>query len=458
MSTYQDFLAAKAIEAPMRGLSSVPPLAGHLFPFQRDAVAFGLRAGSWGCFFDTGLGKTRTQLEWCAHAAEATNGRALILTPLAVARQIEREGQSCGYSVRVVRSAEDVCEGINVCNYDRLHLLDPDDFGAVSLDEASILKSFTGVTTRTLIRLFLAHRWRMVATATPAPNDHMELGQYAEFLGLMASSEMLMRWFVSDQTEMGRYRLKHHGVEAFWDWMASWARMAAHPRDLGDPVSGFDLPPMKVYRHTVDHAPVAAPEDSLFGGMVSATELHTLKRQTMQARAQAVAELVIAASDAPWVVWCDTDYEADALLRAMRGLAGLAEVRGSQTIERKEDTLAAFADGTVRILIAKPSQCGHGLNWQHAHQMAFVGRNFSYENYYQAVRRCWRFGQQSPVDVHLIVAEGEDAIGRVIDRKADDHVQMKVAMVAAMRRAIGADALTKQKYLPTHEGTLPAWL
>jgi hypothetical protein len=452
--SYQEFLASKSIAAPQRGLSDVPDIASHLFPFQRDAVEFGLRAGSWGCFFDTGLGKTRTQLEWCAHASAATNGRALILTPLAVARQIEREGMSCGYNVRVIRSAEDVREGISVCNYDRLHLIDPDAFGAVSLDEASILKNFIGRVSTHLIETFAGHRFRCAATATPAPNDHTELAQHAAYLGVMDRSEMLVRWFINDSGDTKSWRLKGHAIAPFFDWMSSWARMAEHPRDLGDDVPGFDLIPLDILRHQAEE-PETPIMGGLFGGDVSATGIHDLKRQTIDARARVVAGLVTDDRKEPWIIWCDTDYEADALIAL---IPDAADVRGSHPIERKENTLAAFADGSVRVLISKPSVCGFGLNWQHCARMAFVGRSFSYESWYQAVRRCWRFGQTRRVQVHLVVAEGEDAIGRVIDRKADDHGKLRAEMKAAMRRALSRESARRVVYTPTHDGHMPSFL
>lgn len=454
---YRSFIDGKAIAVPPRGLTSVPSLSSHLFNFQREGVDFGLRAGTWGCFFDTGLGKTRVELEWLTHASGASNGRGLLFAPLAVGRQIEREGLALGYQVRVVRDAAEVREGVNICNYDRLHLLDPSAFGAVALDEASILKSFTGATTRALIQAFAGHRWKMTATATPAPNDHMEIGQQGEFLSLMSSHEMLMRWFIADQTAMGRYRLKHHAVDAFYDWMASWSRMAEHPRDLGDDIPGFDLPPLNVIRHFAESdKPISGADGALFAGLeVSATDIHTIKRQTAEARAREAAGVVKAHRREPCLIWCDTDYEADALLAI---LPKAKDVRGSHSIERKEDTLAAFADGSLRVLITKPSICGYGLNWQHCRRMVFVGRSFSYEAWYQAVRRCWRFGQTQPVDVHLIVAEGEDTIGRVIDRKAADHRRMKAAMTAAMARAVARSREVIQTYNPTHAGRIPAWL
>lgn len=456
MSDYAAFLARKAVAAPMRGLAQIPPLAPHLFPFQRHCVEHALRVGSAGVFLDTGLGKTAVELEWCRHASAATNGRALILTPLAVARQIEAEGKRWNYDVRVIREQADAREGINICNYDRLDRLDPAEYGAVALDESSILKAFTGATSRALRSTFAGHRFRLSASATPAPNDHMEIGQHCEFLGVMPSNEMLMRWFIADQTEMGRYRLKGHAEHAFWDWLSSWARCAEHPRDLGDDVQGFDLEPLRILRHHAEACELP-PDGTLFGGEVSATTMHATKRATAEARASVVADLVSAESMEPWVVWCDTDYEADALLRAI-GTDGVAEVRGSHPVERKESALAAFADGSARVMVTKPSVAGFGLNWQHCARVAFVGRSFSYEAWYQAVRRCWRFGQARRVDVHLVVAAGEDQIGRVIERKADDHGRMKAAMRGAMRRALSSGATRRNAYFPVHPGRLPSWM
>jgi hypothetical protein len=454
-ANYESFIAAKTLTAQRRGLSAVPALATHLYPFQAASVAFGLEAGSWGCFLDTGLGKSRCELEWALHAAAATNGRALILTPLAVARQIEVEGRSLGYPVRVIRSQDDAVEGISVCNYDRLHLLTPDAFGAVALDESSVLKNFTGATSRMLVDAFAGHRFRMTATATPAPNDHVELAQQADFLGVLNRAEMLVRWFINDSNDTGVWRLKGHAVEPFFDWMATWARMAGHPRDMGDPVVGFDLPPLEIVRHLADEPESAIADGRLFSGEVSATSLHDVKRRTSEARARVVADLIAAEPDESWVVWCDTDYEADALAAVA---PSVREVRGSHSIDKKESTLAGFADGSVKHIASKSAICGYGLNWQHCRRMVFMGRSFSYENWYQAVRRCWRFGQKSPVVVHLVVADGEDHIGRVIDRKADDHVSMRAAMVAAMQRSMGIEAQRKVAYRPTCAGRLPAWM
>lgn len=454
---YRAFLESKAIATPMRGMSEPPRLSAHLFPHQSHCVEFGLMAGSWGCFLDTGLGKTACELEYLYHTLAHHNGYALILTPLAVARQIEKEGQRWGYDVRVIREQSDARRGINVCNYDRRDHLDATAFGAVALDESSILKSFTGKTTRSLIEAFSSLRWRMAATATPAPNDHVELAQHSEFLGLMARDEMLVRWFINDAGDTKSWRLKRHGVESFFDWMSSWSRMAEHPRDLGFEVDGFDLPPLKVIKHHAD-AQIAPEEGSLFAqANMSATGMHDVKRQTAEARAELAAALVTSDSE-PWIVWLDTDYEADAILAVLGNRHDIVEVRGSHPIDRKENAIAAFCDGSKRVLITKGSICGFGLNLQHCARMAFVGRSFSYESWYQAVRRCWRFGQTRAVEAHVIVADGEDSIGRVIDRKGDDHASMKAAMKAAMGRAMGRSAAVRVPYSPTHKGRLPAWL
>lgn len=459
MSDYAAFLARRAVVAPLRGIESTPSPPDHLFTYQGAVASFGLRAGSWACWLATGLGKTRIELWWAQEAARLSNGRALILTPLAVARQTEAEGKRLGYNVRVIRNQDEARAGVNICNYDRLDGLDPQSFGAVVLDESSILKSFTGKVSRALIEAFAGHRWRMSASATPAPNDHMELGQQCEFLGVMPSTEMLMRWFISDQTEMGRYRLRGHAVRSFWDWVATWARAADHPRDLDDDVAGFDLTPLRVERHHAAASARPLPGNLFADAAVSATDMHRVKRQTAGARAAVVANLVWSEGTEPWLVWCDTDYEADALLDVIGDApGGTVEIRGSHGIDAKEDTIASFVDGSARVLIAKPSSCGFGLNLQHCARMAFVGRSFSYETYYQAVRRCWRFGQRREVVVHLIVAEGEEHIGHVIDRKADEHGRMRREMVAAMRRAIGAQSAERIAYTPRHEGRLPAWL
>lgn len=451
---YAAFLAAKAPRVEATGIKP-GAMCNGMFDYQQAVTAFCLEQGRDGLFLDTGLGKTVCELEYARQAAEATNGRALIFTPLAVARQIEREAVKFGFDARVIREQSEARGGINICNYDRLDKLDLDAFGAVVLDESSILKSFNGRTSRALINACQGHRFRLAATATPAPNDHMELGQHAEFLSLMTSLEMLSRWFINDtSTASQNWRLKGHAEESFWDWMASWSRCASSPADLGFDGSKHILPEMVVHRHQT-YGDVRPSIGALFGVDTSATAIFDVKRQTSAARADAVAALVHAEPSEAFVVWCDTDDEADALKAR---IPGAVEVRGSMTTDAKEDALAQFAEGSAKVIITKPRICGYGLNWQHCARMVFAGRSFSYEAWYQAVRRCWRFGQKRAVDVHLIVAEGEDQIGRVIDRKAEDHARMKAAMAKAMKRAVLEAAVVKKPYNPTHTGRMPQWL
>jgi hypothetical protein len=453
---YAEFLASKAVRAPMRGLKQVPELAAHLFNFQAHSVAHALMAGGAGLFLDTGLGKTECQLEFLRHAGEATNGRTLLLTPLAVAGQTKRRAERWGYEARVIREQSEAGEGINIVNYDRLEKIDPAWFGAVSLDEASILKSFTGKTTRALINAFRGHRFKLAATATPAPNDHMELGNYAEFLEIMHANEMLSRWFMNDtSTASQEWRLKGHAESDFWDWLASWARCAELPSDLGGDDTGFILPEIAIFRHRAAESAIQGGEGLFASVAMSATNMHAVKRQTSAARADAISAVVAREPNEAWLIWCDTDYEADALKAA---IPSAIEVRGSHTTEQKEERLEAFATGQAKHLIAKPQMCGFGLDWSHCARMAFVGRSYSYETFYQAVRRCQRFGQTRQVQVHIAVAEGEAEIGRIVERKTADHAKMKIAMRAAMARAKDASRVARVEYKPKHKGRLPTWL
>jgi hypothetical protein len=451
---YREFLAGKAPKSVADGVEP-KTMPEHLFDYQAECTRFALMQGRAAMFLDTGMGKTRIQLEWCKQASMASNGVSLILTPLAVARQIEREAVSLGYDARVVRDASGVRPGINICNYDRLELLDAEAFGAVSLDESSILKSLHGSTRRALTEAFVNTRFRLCATATPAPNDHMELGNHAEFLGIMSGQEMLTRWFINDTASASQsWRLKGHARASFWDWVASWARCAETPADLGYDASRFVLPPMQITRHKVGGI-IKADEGSLFAAELSATNMHAVKRQTTGSRAQMAAGLVVAEPNEPWLLWMDTDYEADAVCNV---LPSSIDLRGSMSPEKKEAALDAFITQRGAILATKPGIAGAGLNFQHCARMIFVGRSFSYEAWYQAVRRCHRFGQTRPVHVHLIVAEGEDQIGRVIDAKSAGHSEMKREMAAAMKRQNETVSTVRAAYRPGKMFGIPAWL
>lgn len=320
---------------------------------------------------------------------------------------------------------------------------------------SGILKSFMGQTKRKLCELFADKPYRLACTATPAPNDYMELGNHSDFLGVMPSNEMLSRWFINDTMNFGTYRLKNHAIGPFWDWMASWSRCISKPSDLGYSDDGFVLPELHVHRHVLDSDMTEGADGALFRQVeMSATSLHKEKRLSLNDRAQKVAEEVNGDSEA-WVVWCDTDYEADVLTRL---IPDAIEVRGSQSLDRKEAGLLEFSEGRARVIITKPSIAGFGLNWQHCANMAFVGVSYSYESFYQAVRRCWRFGQKRPVNVHVAMAHTESGIWDTVTRKADNHDSMKREMRAAMLRNAGRSSNVKASYEAHHIGRLPEWL
>lgn len=457
LDDYLAFLRRKRRSAVPTGLQRVPSLNPSMFGYQSDVTDFLLRIGSGAALLDTGLGKSLVELEWARVMVEATNRPVLMLAPLAVGPQHEREAAKFGIEAKYIRDPSEIKgAGVWITNYERLHLFDASQFSALVLDESSLLKSFGGKTSKALIAFGSAVQYRLAATATPAPNDHMELGQHSAFLQVMPSNEMLARWFVADQSQMGRYRLKRYGVEDFWGWMASWSRMAGMPSDLGYSDEGFVLPKLNQDLHYVGvDLSDGAEIDELFRHVdCSATSIHHEKRRTAGARAERIAEIVASEPNEPWVIWCDTDYEADELTVRIHDAV---EVRGSQRPEVKEDLITAFSTGQTRVLVSKPSLTGFGLNWQHCARTAFVGLSFSYESYYQAIRRFWRFGQKRPVHAHIAMAETEGVIWHTIQRKAKEHETMKRAMHDAMKRVV-VNKEIKESYRPTRRAVMPAWL
>jgi len=435
---YQEFLATKKIAAPQCGMDAkdIPELNSNLFDYQADCVDFLLRQGRSAAFLDTGLGKSIVSLEYGRIVNRLENKPVLMLAPLAVGQQHANEAAKFDIDcdVQFIRDPAQVKNGINITNYDNMHKFDPQDFAGVILDESSIIKNYTGTTTRKLMEGWSGHRWKLCATATPAPNDHMELGQHSQFLEVMDSSEMLARFFIADQKQMGKYRVKHHGVSDFWSWVASWARCASKPSDLGYSDEGFILPKLNQVKHIVETDITKNTGDTLFRiPEMSATSIHNEKRITANIRAEKVAELVAQKPNESWAIWCDTDYEADELQRA---IPDAIDLRGGLKIERKEEILVAFSNGQIKKLITKPKLAGFGLNWQHCHNTAFVGLSFSYEQYYQALRRFWRFGQKNEVNAHIVMATTESQIYGAVQRKLKDHETMKREMSEAMKREV----------------------
>lgn len=458
MNDYLDFIASKRIVVPPAGFEPGPSKA-PLFPFQRANVEWAVRRGRAALFLDTGLGKTIQQLEWARQVAEHTDGPVLVLAPLAVAQQTVREGARFGIPVVYARDASEVPPGrpIVITNYERLEKFDARAFAGVVLDESSSIKAYSGTRKRQIFEAFAGTAYKLACTATPAPNDHLELGNHAEFLDVMSSHQMIARWFINDTSTFGTYRLKGHAVEPFWDWVSSWAVMASLPSDLGDfSDEGYVLPPLNTNVHVVDVDLTPEKEAGTLIRMVemSATNIHAEKRRTAAARAAKVAEVVAREPHEAWLIWCETDYEADALTAA---IPGAVEVRGSDSLEAKERSLGGFATGEVKILVTKAKIAGFGLNWQHCARLAFVGATFSFESYYQAIRRCWRFGQARPVESHVVMASTERPVWEVLTRKHADFEAMKVEMFAAARRARRA-ADRGGDYVPTVPMRLPAWL
>lgn len=466
LQAYHDLIAAKRIAFQGDGLSSIPALNVAMFPHQQHATEFALRQGRSSLFLDTGLGKSLCALDWGRIIVEHTNKPVLMLAPLAVAQQHAREAEKFGIDAAVVRSQEEMGpRRIYITNYDRLDKFDPARFGGVILDESSVIKNFTGKTTRALIDAFAKTQFRLCCTATPAPNDHTELGTHAEFLGVMRRDEMLPIWFINDTMDTGTWRIKGHARADFWSWVASWSRCVSRPSDIGFNDAGFDLPQLFILHHEVaaDRTSDAGEEKQgkLKGQQrlfripdTSATSIHHEKRLTIEARAAMVAQIVGREPGEPWVIWVDTDYEADAVMAA---LPDAIEVRGSMKVEEKERRLVAFSEGRERILVTKPSVAGYGLNWQHCARQCFAGISFSYENFYQAIRRSWRFGQKRPVNVHIVCADTERAIWAVVERKSGDHEAMKREMVAAMRRSVREES-SRKLYNPNMEASLPSWI
>lgn len=464
LSTYHDLIARKRVAFEPRGFTDIRDSELHpsLFDHQRHGVEFALRAGCAALFYDTGLGKALMALSWGDAIVKRTNKPVLMLAPLAVAMQLHREAEKFGVETKLSRfgvAPDRPC--IAITNYERLEKFDPDDYAGVILDESSILKSFTGKTTRKLIDAFSRTPYRLACTATPAPNDHAELGTHSEFLGVLRQDQMLVRWFLHDSADTGKWRMKGHAVRDFWDWVASWARCVSKPSDLGFSDDGFILPPLNFRRHiveanrTIDAGSEKNGQHMLFRmPNTSATSIHTEKRLTKDMRADRVGEIVSRETDESWLLWVDTDYDEDAVRERVPDAVA---VRGSMKIDQKEERLDAFSRGEAKILLTKPSIAGMGLNFQHCARQCFAGLSFSYENFYQAIRRSWRFRQERPVDIHVVCADTEAAIWDVVSRKAGDHEAMKAEMSAAMRRASRA-AIALQSYNPDQEARLPAWL
>ena len=454
--SYQEFLESKRVKSIPTGFEvSESEINPKLFPFQRDIVQFALRRGKSACFAHTGLGKGPIQMEWCQHLIE--RGPSLILAPLAVAHQFKREGVKFGYDINVCKQQSDVRrDAINVTNYDRSDDFALESFTAVAMDESSIIKDFTSRTCQNLIERLARVPYKICSTATPSPNEHAELGTHAELLDVMTRPGMLSMFFEHDGGDTGNWVLKGHGKRPFWYFMATWSVCLKKPSDLGYDDAGFDLPPLRVIEHIVpvDHG--VATEGMLFRSPdLSATGLHKELRLTAKDRARKVAELVTAEPHEPWLIWCNTNYEADEI-RAV--LPKVVEVRGSDSVTRKEEALEAFAVGGIQWLLTKSSIAGFGMNYQHCARMAFVGMSYSWEQVFQAIRRCWRFGQTREVFANLVCAETEGKVLESFRRKERQYEELQSEMNEAMRHEQLKARYHAAQYQHNLEIRIPLWL
>lgn len=454
---YDEFIKSKSATVASVGLAK-SSLSDEMFPHQRAITEWALRRGRAAIFADTGLGKSLCEMEW-ARVVAGSKGRVIVLAPLAVAQQLVAEGKRFGIAAAYARNDDDEHQ-IVVTNYEMAHHFDATRFAGVVLDESSILKSCDGKTRTMLIEMFSRTPYRLACTATPAPNDFTELGNHSEFLGIQSRSEMLAEFFVHDGGSTQDWRLKGHAVDPFWRWVSSWGIIIRKPSDLGYDDAGYDLPPLQMHEHVigVDHRD-AWSEGFLFAQPAKGlAEARAMRRATMAKRVAKAKDLVAGKGAA--IVWCELNAESSAMASAVDGSV---EVKGSDSIDEKTDRLMGFLSGKYRVIVTKPSIAGFGLNWQHCSTMVFVGASYSYEQTYQAIRRCWRFGQTNPVDVHVIRAETEGGVLDVFRRKERDAETLAVEMVSRVRDAIGVKSSGQvhrrwNAYKPTNEVEAPKWL
>lgn len=452
---YWSFLDQKAQAGADSGFAPVW-MPDFLFDFQKDMVEWSVRKGRAAIFADCGLGKTPMGLVWASNVARKTGRPVLYLTPLAVASQTIREAEKFGVEATHSRDGNPAGHVV-VSNYEKLHFFNPSDFSGVVCDESSILKSFSGARKGEITAFMRKVPYRLLQTATAAPNDYVELGTSSEALGYMGHMDMLNRFFKNDLNNSAvgqiggqqiKFRLKGHAELPFWRWVCSWARAIRRPSDIGFNDAAFILPPMNEVEHLVE-------VNSLADGMLFAMPAHGLKeqreerRRSLEERCDMVAQLVNK-TDAPALVWCHMNDEGDMLERL---IPGAVQVAGSDSDDAKEARLLAFADGEARVLITKPKIGAWGLNFQHCNHITYFPSH-SFEQYYQSVRRCWRFGQKRPVRVDIVTTEGERGVMRNLQRKSEQADEMFSRLVAEMNNALAIERANNM----TTKMEIPSWL
>jgi superfamily II DNA or RNA helicase len=453
-NSYDDFLNQKTHVGCDHGFEPVW-MPDMLFPFQRALVEWACRKGRGAVFADCGLGKTGIQLTVAENWARKTGGRVLILTPLAVAFQTVREGKKFGVEVTHRRDGLHAGDKIVVTNYERLHHFKPDDFDGVVCDESSVLKNFDGETRKAVTDFMRKRPYRMLCTATAAPNDYIELGTSSEALGDLGSQDMMNRFFKreKDFTKINNaggqgWEMRPHAERDFWRWVCSWARAMRKPSDMGFDDGAFKLPELITRQHCVK---ASRPMDGYLFDIpaVGLQEQRSDLRRTIGERCSMAAQL-INAHDQPAVAWCNLNEEGNRLAKEINGAV---EVSGNDSEEHKEETFAGFIKGDIRVLVTKPVIGGFGLNLQHcAHQTYFPSH--SYEQFYQSVRRCWRFGQKRPVVVDMITTDGQENVLANLQRKSEQAAAMFENLVSMMWRELRIEKTAT----PTKKEQVPSWL
>lgn len=407
-----------------------------LKPHQKYLVKWALRKGRAAIFADTGLGKTRTMSEWARLVSEYTiGGRVLFLSPLAVAPQTVLEAAKVGVDLQYAR--HDTGAQFIITNYEMVSKFNMAEFVAVVLDESSILKNFDGSTRREITEAAELVPYRLSCTATPSPNDYMELGTQSEFLGVMPRSEMLAMFFTHDSTETSKWVLKGHGRAKFWEWMATWAAVIRSPADLGLDGTEYQLPKLHIHYHEL---PMEGPQ------AMTLTERRAAKRESMEPRLQFAAEIANQTDDAV-LVWCHLNDESARLAEL---IPDAVEVTGSDKMDAKESALMAFSAGDTRVLVSKSSICGFGMNWQHCNTVVFAGLSDSFEQFYQAVRRCYRFGQTREVHVHCVLGSTERAVVENLKRKERQHEELSAELSKYMAEHVYSNVVSTLREYTDH--------
>jgi hypothetical protein len=447
---YSDFIQQKTKKELKYGFHPIF-MPDILFDFQKFLVEWSVEKGRSAIYADCGLGKTFIQLTWAENVAQYGCGRVLILAPLAVAPQTVKEGIKLGVEVIHRREGIKSKDRIVITNYERLHYFDPNDFVGIVCDESSILKNYSGKIKEQITEFMQHHKYRLLCTATAAPNDFMELGTSSEALGVMRRVEMLGMYFSHDSGETSKWRIKGHAENDFWSWVATWARTLKTPSDLGFDDSGFILPELILNHHTVN-TKIEHRIGLLGRCAITLNEQRDDLRKTLNERCEMVANLTNSTGQ-PAVVWCNLNQEGDLLDRLIPD--GI-QISGSDSEEKKECAFLDFVNGKIRILITKPSIAGFGLNWQHCNHQTFFPSH-SFETFYQATRRCWRFGQKRKVIIDIITTNGQYNVLKNMKRKQDQSVEMYQKVLSAMNQSHDIKAQPKIQ-LETQQLEIPSWI